>query len=73
MSNAHEWWLKIRAVDYFENVGEWSEPVTNRLPGHGVPDTLISFKNDILFLSIDGEDQDSDSYLIDTIQTLPWK
>ena len=71
LSNAHEWWLKIRAVDYFENVGEWSEPVTNRLPGHGVPDTLISFKNDIMFSSIDGEDQDSDSYLIDTIQTYP--
>ena len=63
--------MKIRAVDYFENVGEWSESVTNRLPGHGVPDTLVSFENDILFSSIVGEDLDVDSYLIDTIQTFP--
>ena len=71
LGNAQEWWLKIRAVDYFENVGEWSESVTNRLPGHGVPDTLVSFENDILLSSIVGEDLDFDSYLIDTIQTFP--
>ena len=28
LNNTQEWWLKIRAVDYFSNVGEWSESVT---------------------------------------------
>ncbi|GIR29790.1 MAG: hypothetical protein CM15mP44_0730 [Candidatus Neomarinimicrobiota bacterium] len=49
LSNTQEWWLKARAVDYFNNIGEWSESVTNRLPGHGLPDTLVSFNDNISF------------------------
>ena len=62
---------KNQAVDYFSNVGEWSESVTNRLPGHGLPDTLVSFNDDISISSIIGEDQDIDNFSIDTNQTIP--
>ena len=71
LNNTQEWWLQIRAVDYFSNVGEWSESVTNRLPGHGLPDTLVSFNDNISISSIIGEDQDIDDFFIDTNQTIP--
>ena len=71
LSNTQEWWLKARAVDYFNNIGEWSESVTNRLPGHGLPDTLVSFNDNISISSIIGEDQDINNFFIDTNQTFP--
>ena len=71
LDNTDEWWLRIRAIDYFENAGTWSEVVTNRLPGHSPPDTLISFNDSISIESIAGEDPDSNSYFIDSILTIP--
>ena len=71
LSNTQEWWLKARAIDYFNNIGEWSKSVTNRLPGHGLPDTLLSFNDNISISSIIGEDQDINNFFIDTNQTFP--
>ena len=44
----------------------------NRLPGHGLPDTLVSFNDNISISSrAIGEDQDIDDFFIDTSQTIP--
>ena len=71
LNNTDQWWLKIRAIDHFNNIGDWSETVTNLLPGHNPPDTILSFHDNITFQSINGEDQDINDYLIDTIETIP--
>ena len=71
LNNTQEWWLKIRAIDYFENTGDWSEATTNQLPGHTSPDTLLSFNDSISFQSILGEDQDINNFFIDTNHTIP--
>ena len=41
IDNTDTWFFRIRAIDYFENVGPWSNTVSNLLPGHSPPDTIL--------------------------------
>ena len=65
------WYFRIRARDYFDNVSPWSVSVSNILPGHSPPDTLLIFDENTVFESISDEDIDSDHYFIDTALTMP--
>ena len=52
LNNTEQWWLKIRAVDYFDNIGIWSESITNFLPGHAPPDTILSFYDETFYFKV---------------------
>lgn len=71
--NHHESWIfKIRAKDHFNNTGDWSSPTWNILPGHSLPDTLISFSNPALIIqSFPDEDTDITAWGLDTNMALP--
>jgi len=71
LNNTESWWFQIRGVDYFNNIGPWSTSVSNLLPGHSPPDTLLFFSNNISIESIILEDFDDQSFLIDTTNTIP--
>ena len=71
LNNTEQWWLRIRGIDYFNNIGPWSEKVSNLLPGHSPPDTLLHFNQELFIESIAGEDINPDSYAIDSINTIP--
>lgn len=67
-----EWQFRIRAIDYFDNAGNWSAPTTNILPGHSPPDTLIHFNDlSIVFESVTDEDMAPDSFRIDSTLLMP--
>ena len=34
INNTETWLFRIRAIDYFNNIGTWSTEVSNLLPGH---------------------------------------
>ena len=71
LNNTEQWWLRIRGVDHFNNVGPWSEKVSNLLPGHSPPDTLLHFNQELFIESIAGEDINPESYTIDSNNTIP--
>ena len=71
LDNIESWDFRIRATDYFDNVGPWSESVSNLLPGHSAPDTILFYENEDQIESITDEDQDPNSFQIDTINTIP--
>ncbi len=65
------WLFRIRARDYFNNIGPWSITVPNILPGHSPPDTILFFDENTEILSIYDEDIDQNDYSIDTLMTMP--
>ena len=69
--NSITWFFQIRAIDYFNNVSNWSEISSNSLPGHSPPTSLFSFDTNIFFESYNDEDQDQFDYVIDTTQLIP--
>ncbi len=71
LNNTESWWFQIRATDYFDNTGPWSKSVSNLLPGHSSPDTLLFFNNTLPIQSIFNEDVDEQSFIIDTNNTIP--
>ena len=71
LNNTNQWWLRIRGIDHFNNVGPWSEKVSNLLPGHSPPDTLLHFNQELFIESIAGEDINPGSYAIDSNNTIP--
>ncbi len=71
LNNTEPWLFRIRAVDYFENAGPWSETVSNMLPGHSPPDTILYFDNNNSIQGIIDEDIDGESYEIDTLVLMP--
>ena len=71
LNNANHWWLRIRGSDYFNNVGPWSKAVSNLLPGHILPDTLLEFDQTTLIQGVLDEDIDQEDYTIDSINTIP--
>ena len=71
VNNSEPWFFRIRARDYFDNVGPWSVTVSNILPGHSPPDTLLMFNENTIIESILDEDIDVDDYSIDTTTALP--
>ena len=66
LNNTESWWFQIRATDYFDNTGPWSKSVSNLLPGHSSPDTLLFFNDTLPIQSIFNEDVDEQSFIIDT-------
>ena len=46
INNTETWLFRIRAIDYFNNIGTWSTEVSNLLPGHSPPITILDF-NDV--------------------------
>ena len=71
LNNTEPWLFRIRAVDYFENAGPWSETMSNILPGHSPPDTILYFDNNNSIQGIIDEDVDGESYEIDTLVLMP--
>ena len=71
LTNTNSWFFQIRAEDYFSNAGPWSKTISNQLPGHSPPDTLLFFHPNISIESTIDEDIDIDSYFIDTVNTMP--
>ena len=71
LENTESWWFQIRGLDHFNNAGPWSEAVSNILPGHDHPDTLLYFTSNNDFESIINEDIDVDDYAIDSLNTFP--
>ncbi|MBT4155200.1 MAG: PKD domain-containing protein [Candidatus Marinimicrobia bacterium] len=71
VDNSIPWYFRIRAKDYFGNVSPWSVTVSNILPGHSPPDTLVIFHLGTELNSIIDEDLDENSYGIDTSETMP--
>ena len=71
LNNAQQWWFRIRGVDYFDNAGPWSQAVSNLLPGHSLPDTLLDFEHVNIIQSIPNEDIDQEDYAIDSLNTIP--
>ncbi|MFL2983700.1 MAG: CapA family protein [Candidatus Neomarinimicrobiota bacterium] len=71
LNNTQQLWFRIRATDYFDNTGPWSQMATNLLPGHEMPDTLLDFNYVNNINSIVDEDIDQESYAIDSIDTFP--
>lgn len=71
LNNTEQWWFRIRGVDYFDNTGPWSQIVSNLLPGHEHPDTLLDFEQINIFESISDEDVDQEAYGIDSLNTIP--
>ena len=68
--HSQRWFFKIRAKDYFNNAGPWSETISNWLPGHGPPDTLLKFDENTIFGSVLDEDSDIGAYTVDTAITM---
>ena len=72
INHSDTWVFQIRAIDHFENTGNWSIPTQNILPGHSLADTLVSFSNnDILVNSFSEEDIDHTFWELDTVRALP--
>ena len=71
LTNTNSWFFQIRALDYFSNIGPWSQTVSNQLPGHSPPDTILYFTIGSSIESIIDEDIDIEDYYIDTINTIP--
>ena len=71
LSNTEPWWFQIRGIDHFNNAGPWSESVSNILPGHSSPDTILYFSDGIALEGIINEDIDQDSFAIDYTNTFP--
>ena len=71
LNNTLNWFIRIRAVDYFNNQGVWSNVVSSLPPGHAPPDTILSYYQNINLNSVNGEDIDQDSYYIDSTDTFP--
>ena len=69
--NSIPWYFRIRAKDYFDHVSPWSVTVSNILPGHSPPDTLVNFSLSTELSSILDEDVDGLSFGIDTAETMP--
>ena len=66
------WQFRVRGVDVFNNVGDWSSPTTNILPGHSPPDTIVDFNDSsINFNSVSDEDMAPNHYTIDTLLSMP--
>ena len=71
INSTQPWYFRIRALDHFSNEGPWSEVVSNQLPGHSPPDTILSYDQNTLVNSYPGEDSDILNYLIDTEILMP--
>jgi poly-gamma-glutamate capsule biosynthesis protein CapA/YwtB (metallophosphatase superfamily) len=65
LDNTETWYFRMRAKDYFGNTGLWSETRINRLPGHSLPDTILSFDQNTVVHSYPEQDYDSLKYNID--------
>ena len=71
LNNTEQLWFRIRGKDYFNNTGPWSTPITNLLPGHEMPDTILDFNDLNIINSIAEEDIDQEAYIIDSVNTFP--
>jgi poly-gamma-glutamate capsule biosynthesis protein CapA/YwtB (metallophosphatase superfamily)/PKD repeat protein len=71
LNNTETLIFRIRALDYFGNVGLWSNTVSNFLPGHSPADTILTFDDSIVIESISDQDIDGESFGIDTVNTMP--
>ena len=71
VNNTEPWFFRVRAKDYFDNAGPWSVTVSNILPGHSPPDTILMFNESTIIESIIDEDIDGNDYSVDTVNGLP--
>jgi poly-gamma-glutamate capsule biosynthesis protein CapA/YwtB (metallophosphatase superfamily) len=71
LNNTIPWYFRIRAIDYFNNVNDWSEIRSNTLPGHTPPDTILMFSENTIIESYIDQDDDTSSYIIDTSSSVP--
>ena len=71
INNTDIWSFRIRAVDYFNNTSPWSNIVSNLLPGHSPPDTILDFSDsETIFISLE-EDGLDNNYQIDQENLMP--
>ena len=71
IDNTDTWFFRIRAIDYFENVGPWSNTVSNLLPGHSPPDTILEFSDLELIINSLEQDETEFNFIIDTTVLMP--
>jgi len=71
LNNSEPWFFRVRATDHFDNAGPWSVTVSNLLPGHSPPDTILMFNESTIIESIIDEDFDDNDYSVDTVNGLP--
>ena len=72
INNTETWLFRIRAIDYFNNIGTWSTEVSNLLPGHSPPITILDFNDANITINSMNEDNFNDiDFQIDTVNLMP--
>ncbi len=72
INNTENWNFRIRAIDHFENTSDWSEIVSNLLPGHSPPDTILNFNNpDLIINSLEQDDINDNNFEVDSTTLMP--